>query len=145
MTEYPDSLMPVCRSIIEDFPGLLPPDEAGIMLQDETLLAYLKKEFPEVIQKQQVLKDLEICLYRLLPLTLNNYAALAICLNDLYPEADLINMSDEDIFDLIRVLPNFLSHAHKEEHTTDLLRAVLYSWIHITGEGFDDTAFDAYV
>lgn len=74
----------------------------------------------------------------------NDYPQLAECLNYLFPDADLVNITEKEVEQMVLQLPNFI-----EKHLdapADIAQAIITVWIQISDEEGDvDSRWDAYV
>ncbi|MDD3875717.1 MAG: hypothetical protein PHT69_03795 [Bacteroidales bacterium] len=135
----------ICQKIITENPNILPPDKAGISLDFNLLAESVKNFHPEIEPTQDLLQEVELCLCKMLKLNLNNYAAIALCLNDAYPNADLVNITDKEVIELIKKMPN-IEKSNLNLFDKDTIDAIIYVWIELSNENtYNDSKWDAYI
>ena len=123
----------IAEQILKDYSYLFPSVYPDIplnanMLKDALLKAGMQsdeQELPELMQK------VELELAARVPLGWNNYGTLAILLNHLYPDEDLVSINQKRVDELSRQLPNFSDTASPDD---DIINSILYTWIGLTDE-----------
>jgi FeS assembly protein IscX len=74
----------------------------------------------------------------------NDYPQIAECLNYLYPETDLVNITETEVKHMVLQLPNFIEKQKKAPE--NIIHAIITVWIQFSDEEGDlDSRWDAYV
>jgi FeS assembly protein IscX len=78
------------------------------------------------------------------PMRWNEYVLIAESLEEHYPDADLVLMTDDELVQLVRGLPGF--SGKEQPPPEDILTAILAVWSQLRSETEDnDSRWDAYV
>lgn len=77
-------------------------------------------------------------------LTWEDYNQIAELLADKYADVDLINVTDEEVIEMVTSLDDF--DDSPEPPDSDLIDAIINVWATISDDSdFDDSKYDAYV
>lgn len=92
-------------------------------------------------KEEELLKLAEIQLARTAPLNWNNYGSLALILNELYPDEDLVKLGEQAAIDYVRKLPNF---ADSKVPDHELVDALIYTWMSLGDDEDTDFSLDTW-
>jgi hypothetical protein len=128
-----DEIKLIAGSILKDYKHLFPSTYPDIPLNLSMLKDALgnigkiaeKNEIPDIMQR------VELALASMVPLEWNNYGSIAILLNHLYPDENLLTISEQKITDLTRALSNFNDDSQPGD---DIINSLIYTWISLTDE-----------
>lgn len=119
--------------ILRDYSHLFPTTYPDIplnlaMLRDALAKAGFSVEKPEI---PDLMQRVELVFATLVPLNWNNYGTIALLLNQLFPDEDLLTISESRVSELTRNLPNFTDVNQPDE---DAIDSIIYTWISLTDE-----------
>ncbi len=86
-------------------------------------------------EMNELMVSVELKLAAIAPVNWNNFGTIAILLNNLFPDEDLVAISPERIIEMVKEFPNFDNSTPPDEDTLD---SVIYTWISLTD---DDQGF----
>ncbi|MGD9638998.1 MAG: Fe-S cluster assembly protein IscX [Alphaproteobacteria bacterium] len=76
-------------------------------------------------------------------ITWEDYDKIADALAERYQEVDLVNITDDEVIELVHSLEDFEGTDRPED--MDVIDAIVNLWAQIAdGTGYDDSMFDAY-
>lgn len=129
--------------LLNNHPDIQPRGDAEFGIGDRSLLQIAKKQMYWLPPEEIRLHPLKQALSTKIKLGASNYAAIAYALEFFFPDADLLKCGQSDIKKMITGLDNFAGSTGLLNNKT--LDAVIYTWIEIRGNGFEDNAWDAWV
>ncbi|HOJ18042.1 MAG TPA: Fe-S cluster assembly protein IscX [Ignavibacteriaceae bacterium] len=116
--------------IISQKSDILPDGSPGVNLAFDEIYDFLcgfYNTFPAKSERLLLSAYIGVC--KKLPLSWNNYEALAFCLNSLYPNTDLLEISDEEVIQKVIALPNFTEA--NVPPPDDIATAIITIWVDI--------------
>lgn len=134
----------IAELILAESEHLFPSPYPDIPLNIPMLKNALDKTGHQVSEAEmnEMMVSVELNLATIAPVNWNNFGTIAILLNNLYPEEDLVAISPERIIEMVEEFPNFDNSTPPDEDTLD---SVIYTWISLNDDDPGFSEDDAWV
>ena len=134
----------ITNCLLKEYPDLMDAHSAGPNLTVEKLKNYIKYHKLDFQITPFNYQEIISVICNKLALHPENYEAIAFCLNKKYTDEDLLNITNEEVYQMIIKLDNYTDNGNMLDN--DLLDAVIAIWIQLRNNDYEnDSQWDAYI